>query len=239
MNKERNKFLENLDFIALKEAVLTKTSNWTLIISNLAIIFFAIIDKIPLLEILWIYWIQSVIIGIFNFIKILSLEDFSTEGLKQGNSPVPVTKSAKISTAVFFLFHYGFFHFIYAVFLFTGVPEFSDDKSDANLTFLIISTILFVINYTFEFFSYLKEREPKPNLGKMMFSPYGRIIPMHLTIIFGGFAGAMSGIFSVDSSLAIITFFVLLKTIIDLITHNAGTILKKSLKGLITTKDNN
>ena len=47
----------------------------------------------------------------------------------------------------------------------------------------------------------------KPNLGKLMFLPYLRIIPMHLTIIFG-----IMG----DSTFSIV-FFVALKTVADIL----------------------
>jgi hypothetical protein len=63
------------------------------VFSNLLVIVFAVVDNLSAREVLWMYWFQSVIIGIFNFIKILSLKEFSTEGFKQGNKPVPNTKA--------------------------------------------------------------------------------------------------------------------------------------------------
>ena len=95
----------------------TKTSTLSLIFSNLLVVFFAIVDGISANEVLWIYWSQSVIIGIFNFIKMITLKEFSTEGFKQGKKQMLPTRATAISSAVFFLFHYGFFHVIYAVFL--------------------------------------------------------------------------------------------------------------------------
>jgi len=47
----------------------------------------------------------------------------------------------------------------------------------------------------------------KPNLGKLMFLPYLRILPMHLTIIFGIIGGSTFSIL----------FFVALKTIADVL----------------------
>lgn len=35
----------------------------------------------------------------------------------------------------------------------------------------------------------MDRREGVPNLGAMMFAPYARIVPMHMTIILGGFVG--------------------------------------------------
>jgi hypothetical protein len=55
-------------------------------------------------------------LGFFNFVKILNLKEFSSESFKNGGETLP-KKSVKNSTAFFFLFHYGFFHFIYANFL--------------------------------------------------------------------------------------------------------------------------
>lgn len=209
------------DMMELFSAAINRVSTWALIFSNLSIIFFAVVDGVGIMEILWIYWIQSVIIGIFNFIKILSLKEFSTESFTQGNKPVPETTAAKISTAIFFLFHYGFFHVIYAVFLSTGLNIISGSENvSGKSTYIIYAAVIFLINYIIEFFYYLREREPKPNLGKMMFSPYVRIIPMHITIIFAGFVGMGGMFFSLESGLVVIVFFTLLKTFIDVISHN-------------------
>lgn len=55
-----------------------------------------------------------------------------------------------------------------------------------------------------------------------MFMPYLRIIPMHLTIILGGFiaeAGSFSGL---NASVAVILLLMGLKTFVDLITHSVN-----------------
>lgn len=220
-----------IDIIEFFTTAFTRVSTWVLIFSNLSIIFFAVIDGISILEILWIYWIQSVIIGIFNFVKILSLKDFSTEGLKANNKPVPESKAGKISTGVFFLVHYGFFHFVYAVFLASGLPMMFNTKEESIFSsYFIYAGIIFLTNYIIEFFYYFKEREPKPNLGKMMFAPYARIIPMHITIIFAGFVTTGGAIFSLESGLLVIIFFTLIKTFIDVISHNTALLSKVSHK---------
>lgn len=207
----------------------TKTSTLSLVFSNILVILFAIVDNLSARDVLWIYWFQSVIIGIFNFVKILSLKEFSTEGFKQGNKQVEPTKGAKISTAVFFLFHYGFFHVIYAVFL--GVfSDFSNSSSSGSgKTYLFISALTFFISYAIEFINSKKEESTEiPNLGFLMFAPYARIIPMHFTIIFGGFIGAAGAVLSADTNLVIIVVFTAIKTVVDLITHSVN--LSKYIK---------
>lgn len=53
---------------------------------------------------------------------------------------------------------------------------------------------------------------------------------MHLTIIFGGFIGMGGSLLSVDGGLALIIFFTLLKTILDVISHNAGDLASSWLR---------
>lgn len=207
------RFWQQVDF--------TKTSTLALIFSNLLVIFFAIVDDISANDILWIYWSQSVIIGVFNFIKILSLKEFSTEGFKQGNKQVLPTRGTKISTAIFFLFHYGFFHIIYAVFLgaFSGISHSTSEGSKTK--YLLFSAAMFFVSSLIEFINYRKaESDELPNIGQIMFAPYVRIIPMHLTIILGGFIGAAGGFFSTNTNLAIIILFTAIKTVVDLVTHS-------------------
>lgn len=213
-----------------KQIDFTKFSTLSLIFSNLLVIVFAVVDNLSALNILWIYWSQSVIIGIFNFLKIITLKEFSTEGFRQGNKQVLPTKGAKISTAIFFLFHYGFFHVIYAVFL-GGFSNFMHSSADGNESnFTLYAAAAFFISYLIEFIkSRNEEPETLPNLGKLMFAPYARIIPMHFTIILGGFIGAAGSFFAADTNLAIIVLFTGIKTVVDLITHSAdfGKLIKQ------------
>jgi len=199
----------------------TKTSTLSLVFSNLLVIFFAVVDGISANEVLWIYWSQSVIIGIFNFIKMITLKEFSTEGFKQGKKQMLPTRATAISSAVFFLFHYGFFHLIYAVFL-GAFSEFSHSEGSSSGTkYFLLSAGMFFISYLIEFINSRKEQNDElPNIGLIMFAPYARIVPMHLTIIFGGFIGAAGSIFSTNTNLVIIVLFIGIKTVVDLFTHS-------------------
>jgi len=88
---------------------LNDLSLWSLLFSNAITIFFATKEGWDISTILWIYWFQSITIGLFNFVRILQLKKFSTEGFEINGRPAEPTRGTKNFTAFFFLFHYGFF----------------------------------------------------------------------------------------------------------------------------------
>ncbi len=89
----------------------------SLLLANIVTIILAVTQGWSLLPLLWIYWFQSMIIGFFNFFRILGLKDFSTKNFTINNRSVKPTEQTKLFTAIFFAFHYGLFHFGYFVFL--------------------------------------------------------------------------------------------------------------------------
>lgn len=196
-------------------------SAWSLLISNLLIAFFIIIEKQSVLNVLWVYWFQSVIIGVFNFFKIISLKEFTADGLWVNDKPVKKTNSAKIGIAVFFLIHYGFFHFVYAIFLFSFVSMGSNSNGTLDVTFILLTSLIFFVNYIIEFiYSFRHDQTTVQSLPKLMMAPYKRIIPMHLTIILSGFVMAGGAFGAINTNIIILLIFIGLKTIVDLITHS-------------------
>lgn len=131
---------------------------------------------------LWAYWIQSVIVGYYARLRMLSLREFSTEGFTSGGQRVPENEAGKRSTASFFVLHYGFFHLAYLAFLFaqhrvTGVYDW---------LVLVACGVSFALSQrkTFDV-QHAADLRGRPNLGALMFTPYLRVLPMHLTILFG------------------------------------------------------
>ncbi|MBI2022022.1 hypothetical protein HYS93_04070 [Candidatus Daviesbacteria bacterium] len=180
------------------------TSVISLLISNIIIIILAVAQKWDVTTVLWVYWMQSIIIGFFQFLRILSLKNFSTENFQINNQSVTPTLQTKTFTAFFFLFHYGFFHFIYAIFLFNFFTN-----QPLNFIYLFTGGLIFFLNHTFSYFhNRIIDQQKIQNIGQLMFSPYKRIIPMHLIIIFG-----------VILSQSTLIVFLLLKTIVDLVMH--------------------
>jgi len=197
-------------------------STVSLILTNLFIIFNAFFETINLYAIMWVYWSQSVIIGAFNFLRILQLKEFTTKGFRINGRPAKPTKGTKSFTAFFFLIHYGLFHIVYAFFLFSGpiftalrtTPAlgsvFNPMEALKTLLFIVGGALLFFINHLISFRVNKKPFGEKPNIGKVMFYPYPRIIPMHLTIILGGFLYAGK---------EVVILFLILKMLADVIMH--------------------
>lgn len=179
----------------------------TIIAENALIAAMAVIDQWSLLSVLWVYWWQSVIIGLFAFLRMLGLRQFSTEGLSANGHPVEATPSAKRSVAGFFVLHFGGFHAAYLVFL-----TVSGAVASIAWPWLVISVASFVYTHGR---SHLENRAAdlagRPNLGTMMFLPYARVVPMHLMLIIGLGAG-------VDGTAGLLGFL-LLKTGADVLMH--------------------
>ena len=141
--------------------------------------------------------------------RILQLKEFSTEGFKINGRPAQPTQATKLFTAFFFLFHYGLFHFVYLIFLLTGTfaKAYGNVPNSVELKYIALTSLLFFISHLFSFFYNGPQDTKKQNIGSLMFYPYARIIPMHLTIVAGSvFGGALF-------------FFLVLKTFADAIMH--------------------
>lgn len=179
-----------------------------LIGANLIAIVLAVIEGWDLHELMLIYWAQSVIIGYFSVRRMLGLVEFSVEGMSQNGRNLTATPATQKSIAGFFALHYGAFHLVYLAFIL------SDERNafQGNWLYLLLCIAVFFFNHRYSFIEH-RERDAKrkPNIGNIMFFPYARIIPMHLTILAGGaFSGASTGI---------LIFFLSLKTVADVIMH--------------------
>src|SRR3990167_41606 len=165
-----------MSIIQSKRNLLTDPSLWFLLFSNLVTIFFATKEGWNLSTIMWVYWFQSITIGFFNFARILQLKEFSTEGFKINGQPAQPTQSTKIFTAFFFLFHYGFFHFGYLIFLLTGTfaKSYEQSLSSIELKSILLAALIFFINHLFSYFYNRPRDTKKQNIGSLMFYPYVR-----------------------------------------------------------------
>lgn len=177
-----------------------------LLLANAATLVAAVLLHWPAGWLLWPYWLQSVVIGWFARQRMLGLDRFSTEGFTSNGRRVPEDDPAsKRSTANFFALHYGIFHLGYLVFLC------KEHALHARWDWLVLIAcgVSFVLaqreTYAVQHAADLRGR---PNLGTLMFTPYLRIVPMHLAILLGARLGG---------SPAMLVGFIALKTASDLL----------------------
>ncbi len=185
----------------LKQRIkLTDPSTISLLLVNIIAIIFAVKEKWGIGMLLWLYWAQSLTIGVFTFLKIIYIKNpFIYEG-KECKKIIPTNRWGQIAYAFFFALHYGGFHAVYFIFLLFQA------QIDIDPYFLL-SLAIFIMGSIIEFI-----RRPKEGLvlNEIMGIPYARIIPMHIAIILG--------IFLWPSIIGMI-FFSSLKTVADVLTH--------------------
>jgi hypothetical protein len=164
----------------------SRNSVRNLILANGATLAAALVFDWEAAWLLWPYWIQSVVIGAYARKRMLNLAQFSTEGFTANDEPVPENDAGKRSTANFFVLHYGFFHLGYLIFLLA-----QHRVSGAwNMLILFACGVSFVLSQRATYaVQHAADLRGKPNLGKLMFTPYLRVVPMHLAILIGSGLG--------------------------------------------------
>lgn len=180
-----------------------------LIASNVVSIYFAVTQNWSLGTVAWVYFLQSTVIGFFNFFKILSLKKFRSSGFGEENKPVqPNSLKVKIFTALFFVAHYGFFQLFFAVTLLEDHGAFSGLLKDP---FFLITFVLFIINHFYSFVrNYHIDANRNLDISVVMAFPYIRVLPILVSCI-------MIASKAVDEKF--ILYFMIIKTIADLAMH--------------------
>lgn len=183
-------------------SALFHVSTLVLVVTNGVTIYFSWSRKADISLMIWVYWLQSVFIGFFQVLKILLAKRFTTDGLEENGRQLKTTEDTPKAVAMFFGIHYGIFHVVYLLFLLGRfVPE--------NTGLFVFLGMAFFLNHLFSFVTNIgDEMKIKQNLGNLMFSPYVRIIPMHLIM---GVAALVSGFVQ--------PVFLLIRGIVDIISH--------------------
>ncbi len=173
---------------------------WLILAFNLVLLYTYFIGETSASLIVLMYFIQSVFIGVQYFVRMLIL----------GHRKNPTTgKRLGYKLAFFFMFHYGFFHVVYVVFLISILSKLSGDIDFGLLRWFVLALLGNTILSTVSDVKRDKEGMRVPLL--IMFQPYLRIVPMHLLILFGFSRGNdIEGVF---------LLFIGLKTLADVLLH--------------------
>ena len=202
----------------------------TLLLANLITIAFFITGGGSIMQVLWIYWLQSVILGAINVLRIMSYP--MKAGSKfQGIQPVldasdqRQSKVGNMIVAGFFMLHYGFFHLVYGLFLLAlslpdmkvsvnGTEHVLNLGTHLSVKLILLSGLAFALHHGISFIAekrfYKAHPDQTPTADKLFTGPYARIVPMHLIIIFG----PVVAIYTNENYVFLL--FMLIKTVVDL-----------------------
>ena len=183
----------------------------SLLIANLLPLYGVIFWGWNVFFLMLLYWLESLIIGFFNFIKINRAEGKALSKLDLKVNGQPLKDASAFSLSAFFLLHYGLFMFVHLIFIL--VFFFSKEINLLGLFSAFVSLCLsHFISYQGHF---IGNREyERVSADDLFMKPYPRIIIMHLTILLGG---ALA--FSTGQSTLALGIMVFLKILADLGLH--------------------
>ena len=179
----------------------TDWSLWVLIIFNLYLLDYYHKNPTEFGTLVFLYWAQSVLIGVVNFFDILTVKHVKPGSMTMNDKPVSDKGTGCV--AMFFLVHYGIFHIVYLIFLLV------DFGKHINFHFVLIGIYILALNLILEFIRRkIQQRNKEVNIGTMFFLPYARIVPMHFMILLPKFMHVTN-----------FTVFIVLKIVMDLLMH--------------------
>ncbi len=165
-------------------------------------------------DLMVLFWLENVIIGVFNILKMLA-----------NRAGGPQSWIAKTFLIPFFTVHYGGFTFVHGVFVLAlfgsmqsgdGLFSLAAISTWITVQQLWIGVAALVASHGFSFYwNYIRGGENKElDLGQLMTRPYTRVVILHITIIFGAVPTMLLG-----SPIAALLLLLGLKVAVDITAH--------------------
>lgn len=155
--------------IRSKQHFYADLSFWSLLGANIITIGWALKEGQSLSLMIWVYFFQNLILGIFWPAKVFgSLADSSY--LK------------KVQSVTVFLPHYLMMHFLYGSYLCNYLGK----ELLANFKYVLAMGGIFFLSEIISYFAENRLHHTKPlNLATVQLFPYARVLPMHFVMFFG------------------------------------------------------
>jgi hypothetical protein len=194
----------------------TDLSAWALVLTNMITISAAFLEHWSFSTIIWVYWCQILIIGVFAFLRTIALTDFSLAGVERVR--LRFTLKGKLRAGTFFLAHFTVVQLCLTFVLWLVIGP----VTSVNGTILLFTSMIFFTNHLFSYiYNKKRERVVHKNLGFAVLRPYLRMLPLFVAFLFAGIIIA-SMYLSHEAQLEPIGYLVLfvLKTGADVIAHS-------------------
>lgn len=205
---------------------------------TLSVLFLIGVNIVPLLgvifydwnlfSIMFLYWFENGIIGVFNVLKIARASKPSSGETRMAINGRPSNLSGAAFYVPFFIMHYGIFWVVHGVFVIVlfgvfggrfggvGPPEIMGGFRGFEPGGVAIAALSLFLSHGVSFYVNFLGNEEYRNVSpdEQMFQPYGRVIALHVTILGGGFLAGYLG-----TPLASLVLLIVLKTAIDIWAH--------------------
>lgn len=175
-----------------KDIFIPNKSNVFVYVTAFFMLFMLLSGQVSPLTIVFAYVLETIIIGIFNILKMA----YTANVGKLGDS-----NKSGFAMIVFFIFHYGMFVAIQSIFVFSFfkgmegmdfnsgfnlIKNFSQILQLENIQYIIGFIILSNVGYFYQNFLQNKQYE-RYTVSELMFKPYLRIFIQQFVVIISGF----------------------------------------------------
>ncbi len=201
----------------VEQEALRSPSVLALLAANLFPLYGVLAHGWSVFPVVFLFWMENVVVGVYNVLRLLLARTAGGAAAAEKRAAIP-----------FFIAHYGLFtmgHGAFVIALFgQELGGFSGARVPDPRPFLwiieryglIVPALALVISHGVSFgwnFIHRGERE-HATVRQLMFRPYGRVVVLHITLVFGGFL--VMGLHSPTSGLLLL---LLLKVALDLRAH--------------------
>lgn len=187
--------------------------SWSLLLTNILVLYLTIKSGGNFLMLLSAYWIQGAIITLFSVVRMLQLRAFSRQGitLSGGNGEPRPTFGAKIFISASFFLFFGVFYWIFFNILYFSLLN--GTLSPDNIFYLKTTASIFFVERLITYI-YIRRNDPfEHNIE----NPILGLIPLFFVLILGLAIGG-SGVKLTHNIYLLLVFFGL-KTLADLLAH--------------------
>jgi Family of unknown function (DUF6498) len=192
-------------------------SSLVLVAANLVPLYGVLALGWPVFPLVLLFWLENVVVGTLNALRMLLVDPRDL-----------ASWAGKLFMVPFFCFHYGMFTFVHGVFVFAlfGGGRHLRLEFDAETARQVLDTVVdsgvapaaaaLAASHLFSFlWNYLWRGEfRRASVSRLMMQPYGRIVVLHVGILFGGFA-----VMTLGSPVWALVLLVALKTGFDVRAH--------------------
>lgn len=171
---------------------------WTLLISNLVTIVFALAERWNVGNVLIVFWIQCVFIGIFNLLRMLNVSNKAIEDISVQDPNKPANPNNAMMTKVVFIIFFVMFYWAFLGGLLGGIISLYFVKKltgEIHAGSIAIVALLFLANHTYSYFK-SREKDKEASISILLFYPFLRVIPMQaITYAYLAFPQAALAVF--------------------------------------------